>query len=168
MARVLSFRLFMMLLPVKKSHLKFMLVQCPDPSPCTAQLLSAVLSFVHIMRNARLARTALGITYSACPHSNAAFASHIVSTRSFRAALAPRRPFASKPVSPVTSASAPSSHGLTHVDASGQRPAMVDVGDKAVTRREAVAESMVLLPDDVAKLFDEGKKEWQAPKGQSP
>ncbi len=38
---------------------------------------------------------------------------------------------------------------LTHVDESGQ-PAMVDVGDKAVTRRTAVAESRVRFPAAVA------------------
>ena len=37
---------------------------------------------------------------------------------------------------------------LTHVDAQN-RPAMVDVGDKAVSRREASAESRVLLPPEV-------------------
>ena len=39
---------------------------------------------------------------------------------------------------------------LTHVDDSGQ-PAMVDVGDKAVTRRTAVAESRVRFPLTVEK-----------------
>jgi cyclic pyranopterin phosphate synthase len=37
---------------------------------------------------------------------------------------------------------------LTHVDEGG-RPAMVDVGDKAVTRRAATAESRVRLPPNV-------------------
>ena len=37
---------------------------------------------------------------------------------------------------------------LTHIDADN-RPAMVDVGDKAVSRREASAESRVLLPPEV-------------------
>ena len=37
---------------------------------------------------------------------------------------------------------------LTHIDAEN-RPAMVDVGDKAVSRREATAESRVLLPPAV-------------------
>lgn len=39
---------------------------------------------------------------------------------------------------------------LTHLDADGQ-PAMVDVSDKAVTARVAVAESRVRFPADVAK-----------------
>ena len=39
---------------------------------------------------------------------------------------------------------------LTHLDAAN-RPTMVDVGDKAVTRREAVAEAWVKLPPDVAR-----------------
>ena len=38
---------------------------------------------------------------------------------------------------------------LSHIDAQ-QRPAMVDVGDKPVTRREAVAEGRLLLPEAVA------------------
>ena len=37
---------------------------------------------------------------------------------------------------------------LTHIDAEN-RPAMVDVGDKAISRREASAESRVLLPPEV-------------------
>ena len=37
---------------------------------------------------------------------------------------------------------------LTHIDADN-RPTMVDVGDKAVSRREASAESRVLLPPEV-------------------
>ena len=40
--------------------------------------------------------------------------------------------------------------GLTHIDAGG-RPAMVDVSDKAVTAREAVAECRVRFPADVAR-----------------
>ena len=39
---------------------------------------------------------------------------------------------------------------LTHLDASGQ-PAMVDVSDKAVTARVAVAESRVRFPAEVAR-----------------
>ncbi len=41
---------------------------------------------------------------------------------------------------------------LTHVDAAG-RPTMVDVGDKAVTRRTAVAETRVRFPADVARTL---------------
>ena len=39
---------------------------------------------------------------------------------------------------------------LTHLDANN-RPAMVDVGDKLATRREATALAMVLLPPAVAR-----------------
>jgi len=38
---------------------------------------------------------------------------------------------------------------LTHLDAEG-RPRMVDVGDKAVTARRAVAEARVRFPPDIA------------------
>jgi cyclic pyranopterin phosphate synthase len=45
-------------------------------------------------------------------------------------------------------------HELTHVDARGQAR-MVDVGDKTVTDRRAVAEAVVLMSDEtLAKLFD--------------
>ena len=37
---------------------------------------------------------------------------------------------------------------LTHVDAAN-RPTMVDVGDKAVTRRTATARAVVIFPDDL-------------------
>ena len=39
---------------------------------------------------------------------------------------------------------------LTHLDAAN-RPTMVDVGAKAVTRREAVAEALITLPADVSR-----------------
>jgi cyclic pyranopterin monophosphate synthase len=39
---------------------------------------------------------------------------------------------------------------LTHLDAAN-RPTMVDVGAKAVTRREAVAEALITLPTEVAR-----------------
>jgi cyclic pyranopterin phosphate synthase len=39
---------------------------------------------------------------------------------------------------------------LTHLDAAN-RPTMVDVGDKAITRREASAEALVKLPAAVAR-----------------
>ena len=39
---------------------------------------------------------------------------------------------------------------LTHLDAAN-RPTMVDVGAKAVTRREAVAEALITLPAEVAR-----------------
>ena len=41
---------------------------------------------------------------------------------------------------------------LTHVDKSG-KPAMVDVSDKAVTKRTAVAESTLILPREVAEAL---------------
>ena len=42
--------------------------------------------------------------------------------------------------------------GLTHLDA-GNRPAMVDVGGKATTDREAVAEARLKLPAAVARAL---------------
>src|SRR5882724_3206665 len=45
-------------------------------------------------------------------------------------------------------------HGLTHLD-SDNRPSMVDVGDKEVTRRSAVAEARVKLPPSVAEALRE-------------
>jgi cyclic pyranopterin phosphate synthase len=39
---------------------------------------------------------------------------------------------------------------LTHLDAAN-RPAMVDVGTKTVTRREAVAEALIVLPAAVSR-----------------
>lgn len=44
---------------------------------------------------------------------------------------------------------------LTHLDAAN-RPRMVDVGEKAVTTRAAVAEAVVRFPKDVADVFREG------------
>jgi cyclic pyranopterin monophosphate synthase len=44
---------------------------------------------------------------------------------------------------------------LTHLDAAG-RARMVDVGEKAVTARTAVAEAVVRLRPDVARLLAEG------------
>ena len=41
---------------------------------------------------------------------------------------------------------------LTHVDAAG-RPKMVDVGDKSITRRTAVAEARVQFPAAVARTL---------------
>ena len=43
--------------------------------------------------------------------------------------------------------------GLTHVDA-GNRPTMVDVGDKAVTERTATARAIVVFPEDAAPERD--------------
>ena len=45
-----------------------------------------------------------------------------------------------------------SGSGLTHLDAA-QRPTMVDVGAKAATRRQAVAEARVKLPAAVARAL---------------
>lgn len=42
---------------------------------------------------------------------------------------------------------------LTHID-DRNRPTMVDVGDKAVTRREATARSIVVLPPEVLAALD--------------
>ena len=41
---------------------------------------------------------------------------------------------------------------LTHVSSDG-RPAMVDVGDKSVTARSAIAEARVRLPQEVARTL---------------
>jgi len=43
--------------------------------------------------------------------------------------------------------------GLTHVDA-GNRPTMVDVGDKAVTERTATARAIVVFPEDARPARD--------------
>lgn len=52
---------------------------------------------------------------------------------------------------------------LTHVDADG-RPAMVDISDKRATRRTAVAESRVLLPEEVARVLrDTGGRSKKGP-----
>lgn len=47
-----------------------------------------------------------------------------------------------------------SGHGLTHLDRDN-RPAMVDVGAKEVTRRVAIAEARVALPPNVAQALRE-------------
>ncbi|RJQ55162.1 MAG: cyclic pyranopterin monophosphate synthase MoaC [Actinobacteria bacterium] len=54
----------------------------------------------------------------------------------------------------------PKSKGLTHVDESG-RARMVDVGEKAVTTREAVARAKVRMRPETLSLISEGK----VPKG---
>ena len=48
----------------------------------------------------------------------------------------------------------PSTKKLTHLSPDGL-PRMVDVGDKAATRREAVAEVLVRFPAEVAKVLRE-------------
>jgi cyclic pyranopterin phosphate synthase len=40
---------------------------------------------------------------------------------------------------------------LSHID-SANRPTMVDVGDKAVTRREAVARAVLVFPEEASNL----------------
>jgi len=51
---------------------------------------------------------------------------------------------------------------FTHLD-SAQRPTMVDVSDKAVTERTAIAESFVRLGPEILKAFvDQG---WSSKKG---
>jgi cyclic pyranopterin phosphate synthase len=45
---------------------------------------------------------------------------------------------------------------LSHLDKNNQ-PSMVDVGGKAVTRREALAQAVVRLPKEVTSLFRDGE-----------
>lgn len=46
---------------------------------------------------------------------------------------------------------------LSHVDANGERPRMVEIGDKNVTKREAHAQARLRFPPDVARtLADAG------------
>jgi cyclic pyranopterin phosphate synthase len=52
--------------------------------------------------------------------------------------------------------------GLTHVDA-GNRPTMVDVGDKAVTTRTAKARAIVVFPADAAPKRDSELKTKKGP-----
>lgn len=47
-------------------------------------------------------------------------------------------------------------HGLSHVNVDGHT-AMVDVGEKQPTRREAIARSEVTIPAEVAALFRDGE-----------
>lgn len=42
---------------------------------------------------------------------------------------------------------------------------MVDVGSKVITTRSATAQCLVLLPDDVAALFDASRNDWATAKG---
>lgn len=46
--------------------------------------------------------------------------------------------------------------GLTHIDAATNQPAMVDVSDKAVTKRTATAQSIVVLGDIVMQHLTNG------------
>lgn len=52
--------------------------------------------------------------------------------------------------------------GFTHLDEGGQ-PSMVDVSAKQITRRMARARSIVVLPEEVMRHFENG--EINAPKG---
>jgi cyclic pyranopterin phosphate synthase len=51
---------------------------------------------------------------------------------------------------------------LTHVD-DGNRPAMVDVGDKAVTTRTATARAIVVFPADAAPARDQELRTRKGP-----
>jgi cyclic pyranopterin phosphate synthase len=51
---------------------------------------------------------------------------------------------------------------FSHLD-SDQRPTMVDVGDKAITKRTAVAQSRVIFPSHVAAALRDAK--LRSPKG---
>lgn len=49
-----------------------------------------------------------------------------------------------------------SGNGFTHLDAEG-RPRMVDVGEKGITRRQAVAEGVIRMNADTADAILEGR-----------
>ena len=51
---------------------------------------------------------------------------------------------------------------LTHVDA-GNRPTMVDVGDKAVTTRTATARAVVVFPPEIAPTRDQELRTKKGP-----
>jgi cyclic pyranopterin phosphate synthase len=51
---------------------------------------------------------------------------------------------------------------LTHID-DGNRPAMVDVGDKAVTTRTATARAIVVFPADAAPARDQELRTRKGP-----
>lgn len=58
-----------------------------------------------------------------------------------------------------------STHGLTHVSLDGQSVSMVDVGDKAVTKRTATAISKVLFPPEIMDAFEMSSNDLIGPKG---
>ena len=90
------------------------------------------------------------------------------SLASYSSAMNTQRRYFSSSTSPPSFSQPPSnsaSHGLSHVDASGSRPTMVDVSGKAITKRTAWAQSIVLLPENVGKLFKEDVKDFNTPKG---
>lgn len=47
---------------------------------------------------------------------------------------------------------------LSHVDADSNLPKMVDVGGKNITKREAHARSVILLPSVIADYFKQGRE----------
>src|SRR3954470_2126269 len=52
---------------------------------------------------------------------------------------------------------------FTHINHATGHPAMVDIGDKKITKRVAVARSIVVLPEDIMKQFSDN--EIQTKKG---
>lgn len=54
---------------------------------------------------------------------------------------------------------------LTHLSGDGKDVNMVDVGDKSVTKRVAVAESKVVFPPEVLEAFSTQPDEMVGPKG---
>eukprot|EP01121_Diplochlamys_sp_Union-15-3_P015384 TRINITY_DN5074_c0_g3_i1.p1 TRINITY_DN5074_c0_g3~~TRINITY_DN5074_c0_g3_i1.p1 ORF type:complete len:162 (-),score=22.91 TRINITY_DN5074_c0_g3_i1:248-733(-) len=59
---------------------------------------------------------------------------------------------------------ATNSEGLSHIDALN-KPTMVDVSAKLVTKRIAHAQSSIWLPNEIISLFEEGSKDIQSKKG---
>jgi len=51
---------------------------------------------------------------------------------------------------------------FSHIDPA-EHPTMVDIGDKAVTRRSAIAEAVVRFPAEVARAL--GERGWRTGKG---
>lgn len=86
-------------------------------------------------------RSCAGRPPAACPGSHPAFPSAV---RGFRGAgLHSTHPAGLSSLS----------DGLSHVDPDTGAPTMVDVGDKSVTARVAVAESTLFLPEAVMRLI---------------
>lgn len=61
-------------------------------------------------------------------------------------------------VTEMSRSHSPASTSFTHVSADGATVHMVDVGDKKVTRRTAIAESLVYLPPEVLQIFKRDDK----------
>src|SRR6478609_4483770 len=57
----------------------------------------------------------------------------------------------------------PEKKSFTHLNASTGQPGMVDVGDKLVTKRIAIAQSIVVLGEEIMQYFTGG--EIQTKKG---